>query len=80
MTRTPASLSRSIALAPWLALVLCTAPAAQAQTGLLNDTGITGSGGATSGNASTCDANHPAGQDCHYGRDKAAAQALISPK
>ena len=46
----------------------------------LNDTGITWSGNATSGNATTCDASHPAGQDCHYGRDKAAADGTLSPK
>lgn len=78
MTRTPASLSRSVALAPWLALALCTAPAAQAQTHPLNDTGITWSGDALNGNASTCDATHPAGQDCHYGRDKAAADSTLA--
>lgn len=69
---------RPCALAPWLALALCTAPAAQAQTHPLNDTGITWSGDATSGNASTCDASHPAGQDCHYGRDKAAADSTLA--
>ena len=52
-----------------LALPLVT----QAQTQPLNDTGITWSGHATSGNASSCDANHPAGQDCHYGRDADAS-------
>ena len=78
MTRSPASLSRSAALAPWLALALCTAPAAQAQTHPLNDTGITWSGDATNGNANTCDASHPAGQDCHYGRDKAAAESTLA--
>ncbi|GAB2738434.1 hypothetical protein GCM10027019_18040 [Melaminivora jejuensis] len=78
MTRTPASLSRSAALAPWLALALCTAPAAQAQTHPLNDTGITWSGDALNGNVSTCDASHPAGQDCHYGRDKAAADGVLA--
>lgn len=78
MTRTPASLSRSAALAPWLALALCTAPAAQAQTHTLNDTGITWSGDALNGNVSTCDASHPAGQDCHYGRDKAAADGVLA--
>ena len=44
----------------------------------LNDTGITWSGNATSGNATTCDASHPAGQDCHYGRDKAAAGGMLT--
>ena len=44
----------------------------------LNDTGITWSGNATSGNATTCDASHPAGQDCHYGRDKAAADGTLT--
>ena len=44
----------------------------------MNDTGITWSGNATSGNATTCDASHPAGQDCHYGRDKAAADGTLT--
>jgi hypothetical protein len=44
----------------------------------LNDTGITWSGHATSGNATTCDATHPAGQDCHYGRDQAAAAGQLT--
>ena len=44
----------------------------------LNDTGITWSGGATSVNFTTCDASHPAGQDCHYGRDKAAADGTLT--
>ena len=44
----------------------------------LNDTGITWSGHATGGNATTCDASHPAGQDCHYGRDKAAAGGMLT--
>ena len=39
----------------------------------LNDTGILWSGHASSGNASTCAASHPAGQDCHFGRDTAAS-------
>lgn len=41
----------------------------------LNDTGLTWSGTGTTGNSSTCDSGHPAhpaGQDCHYGRDAAA--------
>ena len=33
---------------------------------------------ATSGNASICDPSHPAGQDCHYGRDKAAADGTLT--
>lgn len=49
-----------------------TALPALAQTRPLNDTGITWSGHATSGNATICDPAHPAGQDCHYGRDKEA--------
>lgn len=66
-----------------LALLLATLPwASQAQTATrpLNDTGITWSGNATSGNASTCDASHPAGQDCHYGRDAAAAAGQLVKK
>ncbi|WOO31809.1 DUF1566 domain-containing protein [Diaphorobacter limosus] len=69
---------RPLALLPWLALALCSAPATQAQTRPLNDTGITWSGHATSGNATTCDSGHPAGQDCHYGRDKAAADGALT--
>ncbi len=49
-----------------------------AGTHQLNDTGITWSGHATSGNAATCDASHPAGQDCRYGRDKAAADGALT--
>lgn len=37
----------------------------QAQTGLLNDTG------------STCETSNLTGQDCHYGRDKAAADGNL---
>jgi hypothetical protein len=44
--------------------------------GPLNDTGITWSGDATSGNADTCDDAHPAGQDCFYGADAAAAAGV----
>lgn len=66
-----------------LALLLAALPwASQAQTATrpINDTGITWSGHATSGNASTCDASHPAGQDCHYGRDAAAAAGQLVKK
>lgn len=66
-----------------LALLLAALPwASQAQTATrpLNDTGITWSGNATGGNASTCDASHPAGQDCHYGRDAAAAAGQLVKK
>lgn len=57
---------------------------AQAQTQPLNDTGITWSGHATghpdndNPNATTCDPDHPLGQDCHYGRDKAAADGTLT--
>jgi len=44
----------------------------------LNDTGITWSGHDTSGNASTCDPSHPAGQDCHYGRDAKALAGTLT--
>lgn len=44
----------------------------------LNDTGLTFSGNAPSGNSSTCDSGHHAGQDCHYGRDKAAADGALT--
>jgi pimeloyl-ACP methyl ester carboxylesterase len=48
-------------------------------TGRLNDTGITWSGHATSGNAVICGgAGHPAGQDCHYGRDAQAAAGQLT--
>ena len=47
-------------------------------SGRLNDTGITWSGHATSGNASFCDPAHPAGQDCHYGRDAQAAAGMLT--
>lgn len=43
----------------------------------LNDTGIVWSGHATNGNASFCDPAHPAGQDCHFGRDAAAAAGTL---
>jgi len=60
------------------AMLLAGLPPAQAQTQPLNDTGITGSGNATNAVAATCDASHPAGQDCHYGRDKAAADGALA--
>ncbi len=47
-------------------------------TGKINDTGITGSGHATLGNQGTCDPAHPAGQDCHYGRDAQAAAGTLT--
>jgi len=46
-------------------------------SGRLNDTGITWSGHASSGNAAFCDPAHPAGQDCHYGRDAQAAAGTL---
>ena len=46
-------------------------------TGRLNDTGITFSGGAT-GNAGFCDPAHPAGQDCHHGRDAQAVAGTLT--
>lgn len=60
------------------ALLLAGLPPAQAQTQPLNDTGITGSGNASNTIATTCDPNDPAGQDCHYGRDKAAADGTLT--
>lgn len=45
---------------------------------LMNDTGIVWSGHATSGNASTCDVSHPAGQDCRYGGDAEAAAGTLT--
>ena len=59
-----------------LATACLAAPALQAAP--LNDTGITWSGHATSGNATSCDPSHPVGQDCHYGRDKAAADGTLT--
>lgn len=46
--------------------------------GGLNDTGITWSGHATSGNAAFCDPVHPAGQDCHFGRDAHAVAGTLA--
>ncbi len=63
---------------PLAALVLLVPLSIGAQTRPLNDTGITWSGHATSGNVTTCAASHPAGQDCHYGRDKAAADGALT--
>lgn len=76
----PASRPITRPLAALLLLATCsTSPWAQSVTPQpLNDTGITWSGHATSGNATTCDASHPAGQDCHYGRDKAAADGTLA--
>ena len=47
-------------------------------TGALNDTGITWSGARFSGDAETCDPTHPAGQDCHYGRDAQAVAGTLT--
>ncbi len=67
---------RSLSL---LYAVLCLGPLAvqAAPTAPLNDTGITRSGDAITGNAATCE-SHPAGQDCHYGRDAAAAAGNLN--
>jgi hypothetical protein len=61
-------------LSPLVASVLLALPLAHAEAPShpLNDTGIVWSGHATSGNAEDCAAGHPAGQDCHYGRDAIA--------
>lgn len=48
------------------------APSGPVQPRPLNDTGVTWSGQAPSGNATVCDSAHPAGQDCFHGRDAAA--------
>lgn len=64
-----------------LATLLCLAlPTAHAQTHPLNDTGITWSGEAVSGNATACDPAQPAGQDCHYGRDASARSGTLPAK
>ena len=42
-----------------------------------NDTGITWSGHAVDGNAVSCNPAHPAGQDCHYGRDAVAVAGML---
>ncbi len=48
-------------------------------TGRLNDTGVSWSGHATNGNAVSCGGvGHPAGQDCHYGRDALAAAGQLT--
>lgn len=44
----------------------------------LNDTGITFSGAASSGNSASCLATNPAGQDCRYGRDAAALAGTLN--
>lgn len=71
---------RPLALLPWLVLGLCAPLAAQAQTQPLNDTGITWSGQDPGGNRSgtDCNAADPAGQDCHYGRDRAAVEGTLT--
>jgi len=51
---------------------------AWAQTRPLNDTGITFSGNATSGNSASCLATDPARQDCRAGRDAAAVAGTLS--
>lgn len=51
---------------------------AQAQTRPLNDTGITFSAQAGSDNSDACYPADPAGQDCHYGRDAAAAAGQLN--
>jgi len=47
------------------------------ETRPLNDTGIVWSGASPSGNATICDPSHPAGQDCHFGRDAQAAAGTL---
>lgn len=70
-------------------LILATAMASlavplalHAQTHPLNDTGITWSGHEVSGNSTACEAginpDHPAGQDCQYGRDQAARDGALT--
>ncbi len=53
---------------------------ASAQTRPLNDTGITFSGNATSGNSASCLVTDPTGQDCRYGRDAAALAGTLPAK
>ena len=43
-----------------------------------NDTGITWSGDAVEFNAVFCNPAHPAGQDCHHGRDAVAAAGMLN--
>lgn len=63
-------------LAAMLVLGFC-AGAAHAQTHPLNDTGIVFSGDASS-NSSVCEAAASATQDCHNGRDAAAAAGALT--
>ena len=49
-----------------------------AQTRPLNDTGITFSGNASSGNSASCLATDPARQDCRSGRDGAALAGSLT--
>jgi len=72
----PPSLPLHAALAAACLGWLAHAATAQAQTLPLNDTGITWSGNYPTGNSADCQAS-PAGQDCHYGRDKAAADGVL---
>lgn len=60
-----------------LALGFC-AGLLSAQTVPLNDTGIVFSGADVSGNASICEASASTVQDCHNGRDAAAAAGLLT--
>lgn len=71
---------RRTAFATSLLLALSVAHAQTSPTRPLNDTGITWSGHATDGNAATCGPTHPAGQDCHHGRDAAAAASTLPAK
>lgn len=66
-------------LPPLMASMLLTLPLAHAQapTPPLNDTGIVWSGDAEDGNAESCSDTHPAGQDCHYGRDANAIAGTL---
>ena len=63
-------------LAAVLALGLC-AGAARAQTQPLNDTGVTFSGDASS-NSTICEPSASTTQDCHNGRDAAAAAGVLT--
>lgn len=70
--------SFTVRLGVVLLACLLVLPGVHAQTRPLNDTGITFSGNATSGNSASCLATDPLGQDCSYGRDAAARAGSLT--